>query len=454
MAQLDSGYIQDGFLSYLKDMENLARQDERFFLSHGEKDLAGLARGYQLYYREIRYYFGSEFNANLLGQLVYIRSQSDLEIITTAATHAYLPLLGDVESVELQVTAGRDAFYEMMGFVPRGFWLPECGYFPGLEQSLGKSGFEFFFVDGHAIEGGEPTQAYSGTSQIIGIDKDTFPETGKSAACPYRVGGSDALVFGRNARLSRQVWSAETGYPGDPVYRDYYRSAHGSGLKYWRVTDRNGHESSKQIYNQKVALTKVRDHARDFMDTAANMLSEERRMGLGSPLLVAGYDTELFGHWWGEGIFWLEQLLREAANRKTGMVVPGQVIGDLSLNEVRLYESSWGAGGKHDVWGNAETSWMWDILEKARGQLDNVKGRVSSDWAERSIAQATKELMLMQSSDWFFMVSRNRTRDYAIQRYLEHYGNLTRLVVLTSSGKFTEEEKSWLTKVEAQDKGF
>ena len=68
--------------------------------------------------------------------------------------------------------------------------------------------------------------------------------------------------------------------------------------------------------------------------------------------------------------------------------------------------------------------------------------------------QAVKELMLMESSDWFFMVSNNHTRDYAVKRFLEHYGKLVRLVEMVRMNKFSLEDREWLRQVEEEDDIF
>lgn len=97
---------------------------------------------------------------------------------------------------------------------------------------------------------------------------------------------------------------------------------------------------------------------------------------------------------------------------------------------------------------------MWETIEKAREELKSINDLTGTDPVARARAQAVKELMLMESSDWFFMVSNNHTRDYAVKRFLEHYGKLVRLVEMVRMNQFSPENQKWLQQVEEEDDIF
>ena len=46
---------------------------------------------------------------------------------------------------------------------------------------------------------------------------------------------------------------------------------------------------------------------------------------------------------------------------------------------------------------------------------------------ERVLAQTARELLLLESSDWQFLISTWSARDYAEMRFSEHYNDFTRL---------------------------
>ena len=453
MEQLGSQYLQDGFVEYLKLCERQASADERAFMARGQKDLVRVAADYRRFYQDIRRSFVVEFGGDLIGVIRDLGRRVPLEIVATAGTHAYLPLIDDRSSLERQIAAGRECFVKHLGFEPQGFWLPECGYYQGIEEVLEQHNIKYFFVDGHAIEGGRPAQIFSGYHPTPDTETGEFQKTGLSTYSPYRIKDRSMGVFGRNTMVSLQVWSKEYGYPGDANYRDFHKQLPGSGLKYWRVTNRDANPDSKMVYDRVRAQETVRRHASHFMDTIDRIAREAERLGYSDPLIVACYDTELFGHWWWEGVNWLEELLRLIARRKHWrMVLPGMVLERINqIPEAQVFESSWGTGGKHFGWFNPETSWMWDTINKAREELESITGTSGSDLAIRARTQAVKELMLMESSDWFFMVTNNHTRDYAVRRFLEHFGKLVRLTGMVKMNQFSPENIEWMKRVEEED---
>jgi len=456
MEQLVSPYIREGFIDYLRSCEARASSDERSFLARGQSDLAEVAADYRRFYQEIRHTFTMEFAGNLIGVIKDLTRKVPLEILATAGTHAYLPLIADQASLERQVIVGKECFIKHLGYEPQGFWLPECGYYQGLEEVLERHNISYFFVDGHAIEGGKPAQTFSGYQLPPEPESTDFKKTGLSTYSPYRIKDRSMGVFGRNTMVSLQVWSKDYGYPGDANYREFHKQQPGSGLKYWRVTNRDAEPVSKLVYNRNQAQETVRRHAYHFVETIDAISREADRLGYSEPLIVACYDTELFGHWWWEGVDWLEEMVRLIAGREHWrMVLPGMILKEMEfLPEAQVMESSWGTGGKHFGWSNPETSWMWETIQKARQELKSITDLSGSDLITRARNQAVKELMLMESSDWFFMVTNNHTRDYAVRRFLEHFGKLVRLTEIVRMNQFSAETLEWINRIEEEDDIF
>lgn len=456
MEQLQSEYLRDGFIEYLKSCEGQASADERSFMARGQKDLARVAADYRRFYQDIRRSFVAEFGGDLIEVIKGLSQRVPLDILATAGTHAYLPLIKDRTSLERQIAAGTECFVKHLGYEPQGFWLPECGYSQGIEEVLEQHNIRYFFVDGHAIEGGRPAQTFSGYHLTPETDNSEYKKTGLSTYSPYRVKDRSMGVFGRNTMVSLQVWSKDYGYPGDAYYRDFHKQLPGSGLKYWRVTRRDVNPECKLVYDRHQAQETVKRHAAHFMDTIEGIAREADRLGYSEPLIVACYDTELFGHWWWEGVDWLEELVRLISGRDHWrMVLPGTVLQEMdSIPEAQVLESSWGTGGKHFGWSNPETAWMWETISKARRELESIAGISGGDLITRARNQAVKELMLMESSDWFFMVTNNHTRDYAVRRFLEHFGKLVRLTEMVRINQFIPETIEWMKRVEEEDDLF
>ncbi|HZK87358.1 MAG TPA: glycoside hydrolase family 57 protein [Syntrophomonas sp.] len=448
LDQLSSRYIQQEFVNYLREREEKAAEDERYYMSIAEPNMAALASFYHRFYRDIRWDFVLELDSNLIAVFKELQINGDVEIIATAASHAYLPLL-DRKSLQHQIYWGKRTFEKFFDCEPAGFWLPECGYFQGIEDLLIDNGLKYFYVDSHAVEGGKPLGDSSTFSPELDCSDETFANTGLSTYRPYKIKDKNIMVLGRNAMVSQQVWSADYGYPGDKDYREFHRESPRSGFKYWRITDRSN--GIKLPYEPEQARLKARQHARHFLNSIKNTGREAVNLGFDEPLIVGCYDTELFGHWWWEGIDWLEEVVRGIAkSQELNFILPAELHGPMS--EAQVFESSWGMGGKHYVWENKETTWMWDIITKASCEYEELdKSNINSDLKQRALSQALRELILIESSDWLFMVTNNLTRDYAMKRFFEHYAKFLRLVNALRDENFSPIFIDWLDTVEVED---
>ncbi|HEX8951166.1 MAG TPA: DUF1957 domain-containing protein, partial [Polyangia bacterium] len=144
-----------------------------------------------------------ELRGDLVGAFRALQDDGFLEIITVGATHGYLPVIREPQARRAQIQIACESYQQMFGRWPRGIWLPECGWVEGLEALLAEAGLRYFFVDAHGILNAKPQPP-------LGIHAPVFCKSGVAA-------------FGRDLESSKQVWSAKEGYPGDGVYRDFYR---------------------------------------------------------------------------------------------------------------------------------------------------------------------------------------------------------------------------------------
>ena len=96
---------------------------------------------------------------------------------------------------------------------------------------------------------------------------------------------------------------------------------------------------------------------------------------------------------------------------------------------VSLPEGSWGEGGDHRVWLNRDTEWTWDRVYSAEAEWVRLLERraAAGPDARRVLAQVSRELLILQSSDWQFLITTGAARDYAERRVAEHYVEFKRL---------------------------
>ena len=369
-----------------------------------------------------------------------------IEILASAATHGFLPVVRHVpSSVRAQVRIGVDHYEHSFGRSPEGIWLPECGFYPGLDDVLAESGLRYFVVESHALLHGSPRPRYGVYAPVV---------------CP-----SGVAAFARDPECAKQVWSVEEGFPGAPDYREFYRDvgfdSHldyvepyigpdgvriQTGIKYHRVT---GETDRKEPYVRERALQQAAEHADTFLAWRQSQMEWVAGQTDIRPVVLAPYDAELFGHWWFEGPEWLNFLLRRIASDQQTILTatPAEYLaesGDLQVSVPA--ESSWGEGGYNHVWVNEENDWMIpELLGAAETMTDLATVHRGAEGIRgRALNQAVRELLLAQSSDWAFIVKNRTAVEYATRRVREHLGNFHELATELQSGGFDEERSDIL----------
>jgi 1,4-alpha-glucan branching enzyme len=353
-----------------------------------------------------------------------------LEIITCGATHGFLPNMQyNSGAVRAQVDVAVQSYTENFGRSPSGIWLPECGYFPGLEKYLEAAGIMFFFCDSHGILFAEPRPKYG-------------------VFAPVYCNGTHVAAFGRDVESSRSVWSSKEGYPGDVDYREFYRDIGfdldidyvkpyidpigtriNTGIKYYRITGVSDH---KEPYHQARALEKAAQHAGNFMYNREKQIEYLASIMDRKPIVIAPYDAELFGHWWYEGPEWINYLIRKIAfdQDTVALCTPSDYLAENPKNQVcKPSFSSWGHKGYSEVWLEGSNDWIYRHLHKMEERMVQcAKTYAHADGLLlRTLNQMARELLLAQSSDWAFIMKTGTMVQYAVRRSKEHIANFTRL---------------------------
>jgi 1,4-alpha-glucan branching enzyme len=456
LEQLAHPTFQNEFPEYVKRKILAAQEDEAYFRQGGEEHFAKTA----VYWREFFEQALGDFEA-LGGDIIkgfrHFNDAGLIEVITCGATHGYLPLLGTDESCIAQVKTGVAAHLRHLGRLPNGIWAPECGYRPaglwqtpvipagstepwkpfyriGVEEVIAQGGIEFFFVDTHLIEESVLFTPYE--------LKTAGGPVGAAAAIEVALTGSNAFyrsyyvdgplahdhpvsAFPRDPRTGVQVWSGDMGYPGDGNYLDFHKKRWPGGHRYWQVTHVKADLALKTPYYPERAAARTRDHAEHFVTVVKAALGDSLNAD-NPPILTSPFDAELFGHWWYEGPMWLEHVARAFARED----VPINLIAcsdylkkHPSPGYLALQEGSWGKNGTNEVWLNPDTAWTWTHIYPAEAKVRDVatEGKwKDGDLGERIAKQLCRELLLLESSDWQFLITTEAAADYAIKRFNTH----------------------------------
>lgn len=450
---------------YIRHLDKLIELSEKEVERTGyQPHFHGLALMYRRRFLEARETFAAKYKKDIVSAFRKFQEKGYVEIIASSATHGFLPILSvNPSDAKAQINIGVESYKMTFGRPPRGFWLPECGYYPGVDEFLKKAGIRYFFVDSHGIINADPSPKFSVYAPVY---------------CP-----SGVAAFGRDWESSKQVWSSKEGYPGDPDYREYYRDiGHeldyeyirpyihpqgirvSTGIKYWRIT---GNTEYKEAYAPDRAREKAAMHAGNFMFNREKQVEHLSAHMPRKPIITAPYDAELFGHWWFEGPMWIDFLMRKTAyDQKTvKMVTPSEYLSEYPVNQVSLPSAStWGWKGYSEFWLEGGNDWIYRHLHAAGQRMAELtkkfyipakkppkNKRSRKGIIERALSQAAREVLLAQSSDWAFIMKTGTMVPYAHKRSKTHITRFTRLYNDLMSGKIDEE---WLAEVEYRDNIF
>jgi 1,4-alpha-glucan branching enzyme len=460
--QLADERFKQGFDSYLEMKIEAAAENAASFASTGNRRKQALADEWRAFYERVRDDFDNRFGRDIVGRLGSLQDDGCIEIITCAATHGYLPLLGNDECVRAQIMTGVESYRSHYGRDPRGIWLPECAYRPryawrppvdgegrepvlraGIEEFLFDAGIKYFFIDSHLLQGGEAIGIYlerfEGLQQLWKqFEKEYAPRELDVTKTPYSIyyasstgGRKPVAVLTRDPLTTIQVWSGEHGYPGNGYYLDFHKKHFPGGHRYWRVTSAKSDLADKEVYEPGVIDGIIDEQSGHFVELIADLLAEHGKESGKPGLVCSPYDGELFGHWWFEGPRWLEAVLRKLdAHGSLSQVGVSQAMDAVPPHHVvDIPEGSWGEGGFHYIWLNDWTNWTWRLVYEAEeAMLETARGLGErGGFAREVVEQMARELLLLESSDWQFLISTWSARDYAEARVDSHFANFKRL---------------------------
>lgn len=425
-SMLQDAVLQERYRRYLDGLVDLAEKETHRTV--WDPALHPLSEMYLERFRRVRQSYADR-NGDLIRSFKELQNAGSLELITTAATHAVLPLLKHhPPSVRAQILMARDHYRSCFERDPKGIWLPECAYSPEIEGFLVEAGIRWFALDTHGVIYSEPRPRY-------GVFAPILTENGLA-------------VFGRDLESAKQVWSRNEGYPGSVEYRDFYRDIgfdldydylrphmpappqrSFTGIKYFAIT---GGATEKRAYDRKLALERAAQHAAHFLGARMAQVQELAGAMDRPPIIVMPYDAELFGHWWYEGPEFLDFFIRKLVYDQgvLALTTPSDYLREQSTHQVaQPSPSSWGEEGYWKVWLNETNAWMLPHLRRAEERMSELARRPATDnpLVERALKQAGRELLLAQSSDWPFILRTGTSPDYARKRFEVHLLRFQRL---------------------------
>jgi 1,4-alpha-glucan branching enzyme len=451
LAMLTDDLLKERYAKHIDQLIELTGKE--LDRTRAEPHYQGLVQYYMDRFTSLRATWRAH-DGNLVAAFRRLQEAGCVEVITSTATHGFFPMLDrNWAALRAQVHVAADQYEDHFGRRSRGMWLGECGYVPGCDELLREAAIRYVMVDTHAILLGDE-------QPLLGVHAPVYCPTGVAA-------------FARDTESSQQVWSAKDGYPGDPLYRDFYRdigfdlpleyigkylhpeNVRGfTGLKYHAITHDKLHD--KWIYDPQAARGRVGLHASHFVGNRGKQVEALAGRMDRPPLVVSPYDAELYGHWWYEGPLFLNDVFRQLHFDQSTVepISPGDYLDRHPTNQVSTpSQSSWGLKGYSEYWCNETNAWIYRHLHVAGERMVELARRAPNAHGleRRALDQAARELLLAQSSDWPFIMTTGTTVSYATRRVNEHVQRFTRLYDELKAGRIDE---AFLADVEGKDNIF
>lgn len=495
--QLEHQDFKEIFIKYCDEKIAAASGDEKKYTDWGyDLHHIYLTKYWQWWYEQRKNDFVHKYSNSIIGAFKKLQDSGAIEILTCGATHGYLPLLATDKSVNLQVQLASENYKKHFGREARGIWLPECAYRPsynwkslipiapyhkehlrpGIEQFLARYGLNYFITDQDLTERATPLGVF------IDAEKEKFVSIGsnsyenipnsfdKSPLSLFQCSSSEktqygtAAAFTRHHDISMQVWSGQVGYPGESNYLDFHKKSNDSRLRYWRVTDNKADMMYKLLYHPDWTAEKIDMQSNHFIHHIENTSNFYQRTTGKFATVCTPFDTELFGHWWFEGPQFIKAVLKGLHHSPyVNSATTFEQYSRIKPKEVMLLpEGSWGENNNHDVWSNEDTKWTWVQLYDNENRLKAVYEKYPvnnlNEDETRVLKQALRELLLMQASDWQFLIYTFSARDYAEQRFSFHHSDfntmLNKLEKLKETGQLSPQDWKYIEETEQRNSLF
>ncbi|HRP01121.1 MAG TPA: DUF1957 domain-containing protein [Candidatus Kapabacteria bacterium] len=464
--QLEHKDFKKIFIEYCEQKIKSAQEDRQNFKNWGyDEHHIWLTNFWEEWYTNKKEDYIKKYDSSIINGLKQLQDQNAIEIMTCGATHGYFPLLGFDKSINLQVATAVKNYKKYFGREPKGIWLPECAYRPsyewqtylpitpfnskklrtGVEQILATHGIKYFVTDEDLLKRMSPIGEFTANNKegFVPFNSPNFIhknwEFDKNPLRIYEVASSEkieygtAAIFTRHHDLSMQVWSGQIGYPAEPDYLDFHKKHFPSMHRYWRVTDSKADMMYKTLYHPDWTKDKIDKQSNHFIHNLENASNYYNAQSGKLSTVTTPFDTELFGHWWFEGPEFLRSVIKGLHQSPyVNMVTAEEQYRIINPKEIiSIPEGSWGVNNDHTVWSNEENKWTWESIYNDELRFDNLYRQYFNEnidaQGKRILLQILKELLLLQSSDWQFLIYTESAKDYAEMRFANHHSDFNRL---------------------------
>jgi 1,4-alpha-glucan branching enzyme len=447
---------------HLKDKELLERYvgyiDKQIAFGEMElqihRDGGPLQKLAQYYYDraiERRFAFTERYEGNILRVLDGFQHRGKIELLASAATHAFLPFFTSYpEAVQAQIEVALSSYHRCFGKFPQGFFLSELGWSGELEKPLRAYNLGYTMVEAHGLVYGDPP-AEKGSFYpvrtpcgvyVLGRDYYGGEELREfSQRPPYRDNRKDS---GYEVPAHRVTAFLGPGGARQPT-----------GYKYRSQGAEGG--AGGELYDPAAAALRAAEDADLFLRRRLSRLRAAASLMDEPPLSLCVFRAGDLGRSWYEGFTFLEHLFRRGAGQEDlRFMTPAQYLYKQESSNFQTSTpgfSSQGFNGYGEAWLDVANDWMYRHVFRALERMIELAERFPDDSGlkERALNQAAREILLAQSSDWPGMLYRQESSGLARSGIEDALRNFTTIYEALGSNYISTE---WLTKLEKRHNIF
>ena len=447
-ALLDNEEIQNMYVTWLKNRIQLGEKE----LKRCKKDEAILKNVQNVIdqAKALQKDFEEKYNKKLIEKFVEYHRKNFIELIATTGTDIFMPHYSDMpEVISAQIEVGLQAYRKSFGETPEGFWLPELGYTPEVERIIKAYGYSYTIVDSRSI-----------------LLSKNIPQ--KGIFYPLRTDNCLG-IFTANPFLQDELFGEE-GYANNEVYRNENHDigfdlsveelapiAHkgqcrvSTGFCYW-----NKSYNGDEVYNKDAALEQAKLDAKDFLESKQKLLEEAEGLIKSTEFItyVCTLDAEHLRTTWSEGLYWLEQVIRGAAEHSLIVTSCNEMTDkQFTYEKVTPYYSSADGTGYGENLLSSKNCWMMRYIKKACERMIDLADRFPNDTGlkTRLLNLGAKELIIAQSSGLAKMIENDDFPEFAKNRFMDSIKAFTSVFDSLGSNTVSTE---WLTTLEIYDDIF
>lgn len=446
--------IHQLYIQWLENKIELGKQEK--LRNEQNQKIAALVDGEIQRLSQLKNDFAEKYQCNLIKAFSDSMHKGYVELLATCGTDIFMPYYSDMkEIISAQIETGLHSYKEFFGEVPEGFWIPELGFFPGVEKLIRAYGYSYTVLETRSM---------------------LLAEEVPSVGIFYPVRSENSLVlFGRDAESDDEIFS-EDGFINNSIYRNENADIgfnldmnalqpfmaedsvrYTTGFKYWNkdYTDPSDY-SEDEVYDEEAAKLQAMKDAEAFvtakmtrLEKAAELLSDKDFVSL-----VCTLDADKLRQNWHEAIFWLESVFRCSEKQSLNITTCDRLLeNQYSLDKFLPYYSSVQGTGYGETLLSSKNCWMMRHIKKACQRMIDLSDRFPTDTGlkNRLLNLGAKELMIAQSLNLAKAIENDENPEYTVRRFKASIDAFT--AVFDSLGSNTVSTE-WLTNLEVEDSIF